>query len=82
MSEDIMNPFVPVDGEQEKLAKFEDLTPAAKIEQLNSVKDKFIADNVTKRPVSMFAQDIEANKDTLSKEIKDKKTNERKFGAI
>ena len=45
MSEDIMNPFVPVDGEQEKLAKFEDLTPAAKIEQLNSVKDKFIADN-------------------------------------
>ena len=35
--------------------------------------DKFISDFVTKRPVSMFAADIEANKDTLSKEIKDKK---------
>ena len=35
--------------------------------------DKFIADSVTKRPVSMFAEDIEANKETLSKEIKDKK---------
>lgn len=35
--------------------------------------DKFIADSITKRPVSMFAEDIEANKDTLSKEIKDKK---------
>lgn len=35
--------------------------------------DKFIADSVTKRPVSMFAADIEANKDTLTKEIKDKK---------
>lgn len=35
--------------------------------------DKFIADSVTKRPVSMFAADIEANKDTLSEEIKDKK---------
>lgn len=35
--------------------------------------DKFIADSVTKRPVSMFAADIEANKETLSKEIKDKK---------
>ena len=35
--------------------------------------DKFIADSVTFRPVSMFAADIEANKDTLSKEIKDKK---------
>lgn len=35
--------------------------------------DKFIADSVTKRPVSMFAADIEANKDTLSNEIKDKK---------
>ncbi len=35
--------------------------------------DKFISDFVTKRPVSMFAQDIEANKETLSKEIKDKK---------
>lgn len=34
--------------------------------------DKFIADSVTKRPVSMFAADIEANKDTLIKEIKDK----------
>ena len=35
--------------------------------------DKFIADSVTKRPVSMFAADIEANKETLSKEIKNKK---------
>ena len=35
--------------------------------------DKFIADSVTKRPVSMFAGDIEANKKTLSNEIKDKK---------
>lgn len=35
--------------------------------------DKFISDSVTKRPVSMFAADIEANKETLSKEIKDKK---------
>ena len=35
--------------------------------------DKFIADSVTKRPVSMFAEDIETNKETLSKEIKDKK---------
>ena len=35
--------------------------------------DKFISDFVTKRSVSMFAADIEANKDTLGKEIKDKK---------
>ncbi len=35
--------------------------------------NKFIADSVTFRPVSMFAPDIEANKDTLSKEIKNKK---------
>ena len=35
--------------------------------------DKFISDSVTKRPVSMFAADIEANKETLTKEIKDKK---------
>ena len=35
--------------------------------------EKFIADNVTKRPVSMFAADIEANKETLSREIKGKK---------
>ena len=35
--------------------------------------NKFIADSVTKRPVSMFAADIEANKETLSREIKDKK---------
>lgn len=34
--------------------------------------DKFIADSVTKRPVSMFAEDIKANEDTLKKEIKDK----------
>ena len=35
--------------------------------------DKFIADSVTKRPVSMFAKDIEANKEELTREIKDKK---------
>ena len=35
--------------------------------------DKFIADSVTYRPVSMFAKDIEANKETLIREIKDKK---------
>ena len=35
--------------------------------------DKFIADKVTFRPVSMFTADIEANKDRLSEEIKDKK---------
>ena len=34
--------------------------------------NKFIADSVTKRPVSMFTADIEANKDTLTKEIKGK----------
>ena len=34
--------------------------------------DKFISDSVTKRPVSMFTADIEANKDTLTKEIKGK----------
>ena len=35
--------------------------------------DKFISDCVTKRPVSMFAADIEANKDQLSKEICNRK---------
>lgn len=35
--------------------------------------DKFIADTVTFRPVSMFADDIEANKEVLTREIKDKK---------
>ncbi len=35
--------------------------------------DKFIADSVTKRPVSMFAPDIEANKEKLTAEIKGKK---------
>jgi FlaA1/EpsC-like NDP-sugar epimerase len=35
--------------------------------------DKFIDDSVTKRPVSMFTSDIEANKETLKREIKDKK---------
>ena len=35
--------------------------------------DQFISDNVTFRPVSMFAADIEANRDTLTREIKDKK---------
>ena len=34
--------------------------------------DKFIADSVTKRPVSMFVPDIEANKETLTEEIKGK----------
>ena len=37
------------------------------------ILDKFIADHVIKRPYSMFVSDIEANKETLSKEIKDKK---------
>lgn len=35
--------------------------------------NKFIADSVTFRPVSMFTADIEANKDKLSAEIKGKK---------
>ena len=35
--------------------------------------DKFIADSVTFRPVSMFAPDIEANKEKLMEEIKGKK---------
>ena len=35
--------------------------------------DKFISDNVTFRPLSMFAADIETNKGTLSKENKGKK---------
>ena len=35
--------------------------------------DKFIADSVTFRPVSMFAADIEANKEKLTQEIKGKK---------
>ena len=35
--------------------------------------DKFIADSVTFRPDSMFLPDIQANKETLTKEIKDKK---------
>ena len=35
--------------------------------------DKFISNSVTKRPVSMFAPDIEANKEKLTQEIKDKK---------
>jgi len=35
--------------------------------------DKFIADSVTFRPVSMFAADIEANKEKLTAEIKGKK---------
>ncbi len=35
--------------------------------------DKFISDSVTFRPVSMFAPDIEANKDRLREEIKGKK---------
>lgn len=35
--------------------------------------DKFIADSVTFRPVSMFAADIEANKEVLTREIKGKR---------
>lgn len=35
--------------------------------------EKFIADSVTSRPVSMFTADIEANKDILITEIKGKK---------
>lgn len=35
--------------------------------------DKFIADSVTNRSVSMFAKDIEANKEKLTEEIKGKK---------
>ena len=35
--------------------------------------DKFIADSVTKRRVSMFVDDIEANREELTREIKDKK---------
>ena len=35
--------------------------------------DKFIAESVTFRPVSMFAADIEANKEALTREIKGKK---------
>ena len=35
--------------------------------------DKFISDHVTFRPVSMFAPDIEANKEKLTEEIKGKK---------
>ena len=35
--------------------------------------DKFIADYVTKRPISMFKSDIEANRDKLIEKIKGKK---------
>ena len=35
--------------------------------------DKFISDSVTFRPESMFAPDIEANKEKLTEEIKGKK---------
>ena len=35
--------------------------------------DKFISESVTFRPVSMFAADIEANKEVLKEEIKSKK---------
>ena len=35
--------------------------------------DKFIASYVTKRPASMFTSDIEANREFLTQEIKDKK---------
>ena len=35
--------------------------------------DKFISDSVTFRPVSMFAPDIEANRERLTQEIKGRK---------
>ena len=35
--------------------------------------EKFIADSVTFRPISMFAPDIETNKDKLTQEIRGKK---------
>lgn len=35
--------------------------------------DKFISDSVTFRPISMFAADIEANREKLTQEIKGKK---------
>ena len=35
--------------------------------------DKFIADHVTHRPVSMFQADIEANRETLEREISGRK---------
>ena len=35
--------------------------------------DKFIAESVTKRSISMFVADIKANKEALAREIKDKK---------
>ena len=37
------------------------------------ILDKFIAESVTFRPVNMFAADIEANRETLSREIKGEK---------
>ena len=35
--------------------------------------DRFILENVTSRSISLFYEDIEANRDVLSREIKDKK---------
>ncbi|MBR6046653.1 MAG: polysaccharide biosynthesis protein, partial [Bacteroidaceae bacterium] len=35
--------------------------------------DKFISDSVTFRPVSMFAADIERNREILTREIRNKK---------
>jgi hypothetical protein len=35
--------------------------------------DKFISDSVTFRPLTIFAPDIEANKEKLTEEIKGKK---------
>ena len=35
--------------------------------------DRFISENVTSRSISLFSEDIEANRDVLSREIKDKK---------
>ena len=41
----VKGPSAPEDNQQDRIAKFEDLTPAAKLDQMNSVKNKFIADN-------------------------------------
>jgi hypothetical protein len=46
MANDIVKgPTAPEDNQQDRIAKFEDLTPAAKLDQMNAVKDQFIADN-------------------------------------
>jgi hypothetical protein len=46
MANDIVKgPTATEDNQQDRIAKFEDLTPAAKLDQMNAVKDQFIADN-------------------------------------